>query len=417
MNEDRLRRLLGKVPVPDEERAERRGLAVVRAAFAARQPAAGRPALPRLAAALAALTLFAALALSPAGAAVRDWIGDALTVGVRDAEPALTEIPGGGRLLVSSPQGSWVVQPDGSRRLLGDYPEAAWSPRGLFVVTASGHMLSAVEPDGTVRWSLSTDDSVTDMRWSPSGVRIAYLTAAYRTGSALRVVAGDGSGDALIDGSVAPVAPVWLPRGQHLLAYVDAGDTLRIVNPDTGKTLGSAPASGTAVELDWAHDGSRLLEATTRSLRLRDVTVSKLSARLSLGPPRDVALPPAMTVRAAAFSPDGRSLAVIGQRLERGRRPGHSELYLMSSAGTSRRLLFTGPGLLSTLDWSPDGRRLLIAWPEADQWLFIPAQGRGRVRAIGGISSEFAPGDADSAVFPLIDGWCCAATVGIPRSP
>jgi hypothetical protein len=79
----------------------------------------------------------------------------------------------------------------------------------------------------------------------------------------------------------------------------------------------------------------------------------------------------------------------------------------MSRDGTSQRLLFTAPGLLSSLDWSPDGARLLIAWPDADQWVFIPAEGRGRVRAIGGISREFAPGEPGSAVFPLIDGWCC----------
>lgn len=403
MNENRLRTLLRETPVPDADEVERRGRLLVETAFEQREPRRA-PTLPRLAVIFAAATLLAALLLTPAGAAVRDWINDALTVGVRDAEPALTEIPGGGRLLVSSPEGSWVVQPDGSRRLLGEYPEATWSPRGLFVGAASGHMLSAVEPDGTVRWSLSADALVTDVRWSPSGVRIAY-----RAGAALRVVAGDGTGDTLIDRSVAPVAPVWLPLGPHLLAYVDAGGTLRMVNPDTGETFGSSPASRKAVELDWARDGSRLLEVTPRSLRLHEVTLSKLVVRLNPGPPRRVALPSAATVRTASFSPNGRSLAVLLQLPARGRQPAHSELYLMNPSGTSQRLLFTAPGLLSSLTWSPDGTRLLIAWPDADQWLFIPAAGRsrGRVRAIGGISREFAPGEPGSAVFPLLDGWCC----------
>ncbi|HWM53960.1 MAG TPA: hypothetical protein VNO20_01025 [Solirubrobacterales bacterium] len=404
MNENHLRALLRETPVPGAEEAERRGLAMAERAFAERSPQR-RPALPRLAVAFAAAALLAALLLTPAGASVRDWIGDAFTVGVRDAEPALTEIPGGGRLLVSSPEGSWVVQPDGSRRLLGEYPEAAWSPRGLFVAAVSGHRLTAVEPDGTVRWSLSADALVTDVRWSPSGERIAY-----RTGSALRVVAGDGTDNVLIDRSVAPVAPAWLPLGPHLLAYVDAGGTLRMVNPDTGEAFGSSRASRKAVELDWARDGSRLLEVTPRSLRLHEVTLSKLVVRLNPDPPRRVALPSAATVRTAAFSPDGRSLAVLLQLPARGRQPSHSELYLMNRAGTSQRLLFTAPGLLSSLAWSPDGTRLLIAWPDADQWLFIPAEGRGRgrVRAIGGISGEFSPGTSPGrAIFPLIDGWCC----------
>ncbi len=403
MNENRLRELLRETPAPDAGEAERRGRRLVETAFEQREPRR-QATLPRLAVTFAAATLLAALLLTPAGAAVRDWIDDALTVGVRDAEPALTEIPGGGRLLVSSPEGSWVVQPDGSRRLLGEYPEATWSPRGLFVGTASGHMLSAVEPDGTVRWSLSADAPVTDVRWSPSGERIAY-----RAGSALRVVAGDGTDNVLIDRSVAPVAPAWLPLGPHFITYVDAGGTLRMVNPDTGEAFGSSPASRKAVELDWARDGSRLLEVTPRSLRLHDVMLSKLVVRLNPGPPRRVALPSAATVRTAAFSPDGRSLAVLLQLPARDRQPAHSELYLMNRAGTSQRLLFTAPGLLSSLSWSPDGTRLLIAWPDADQWLFIPAEGRGRgrVRAIGGISGEFAPGSPERAIFPLIDGWCC----------
>ena len=409
MNEDRLRALLLEAPLPDAEEAERPGRRLAEAAFEQRQPhdrRRRRPALPRLALSLVAATLLAALLLTPAGAKVRDWVDEALTVGVDDAEPALTEIPGGGRLLVSTPQGSWVVQPDGSRRLLGAYPEATWSPRGLFVAAVSGRMLSAVEPGGTVRWSLSADAPVTDARWSPSGFRIAYLTTD-RNGSTLRMVAGDGADDAPIDRSVALVAPAWLPLGPHVLAYVDVGSVLRIVNPDTGEALGAASASRDATGLDWASDGSRLLEATPRSLRVREVRVSKLVSRLSLGPASHVALPVGATVRSAAFSPDGRSLAVLIQRPARDRQPTHSELYLMDRDGATQRLLFTAPGLLSSLDWSPDGSRLLIAWPDADQWLFIPAEGRRRVRAIGRISREFAPGESGRAFFPLVDGWCC----------
>jgi hypothetical protein len=56
---------------------------------------------------------------------------------------------------------------------------------------------------------------------------------------------------------------------------------------------------------------------------------------------------------------------------------------------------------------SPDGSRLLIAWPEADQWLFVPADGRSRVRAIGDIAAQFAPGHEATAAFPRVAGWCC----------
>src|SRR4051812_27245126 len=215
MNEDRLRTLLREEPIPSTAEAERRGLTLVERAYAERR-APSRPVLPRLALALAITALLAALLLSPAGAAVRSWIGDVFTAGVRNARPALTEVPGGGRLLVRSSRGPWVVQPDGSRRLLGRYEEASWSPHGLFVAAASGRTLSAIEPGGTPHWSITATGPVSDPRWSPSGFRIAY-----RVGHSLRVIKADGTGDHLL-GPAAPVAPAWFPLGTHLLAYVDA---------------------------------------------------------------------------------------------------------------------------------------------------------------------------------------------------
>lgn len=233
MNEDRLKTLLRETPVPGETEAAQRGLRVVNEAFAEHKPP--RPAvLPRLAVAFALVTLLAALMLSPAGAKVRGWIDDVFTAGVRNAEPALTQLPGGGRLLVHSADGAWVVHGDGSRRLLGRFAEATWSPRGLFVAVTSGRTLSAVDPEGNPRWSISAGAPVSDPRWSPSGVRIAY-----RAGRQLRVIVANGSGDAVLDPLVAPLAPAWSPQGAHLLAYVDSGGKLRLVNTDTRQTLGS----------------------------------------------------------------------------------------------------------------------------------------------------------------------------------
>jgi hypothetical protein len=401
MRETRLRSLLAEVPVPAAEEAERRGLSMVEEAFAQRQPA-GRAVLPRLAVSFAIAALLAALMLTPAGAAMRDWIGDVFTAGVPDAEPGLTEIPGGGGLLVQSPSGPWVVQGDGSRRLLGRYEDATWSPRGLFVAAASGHALSAIAPDGTPRWSLSATGPVSDPRWSPSGFQITY-----RAGSSLHVVAGDGTGDAAIARGVEPLPPAWSPQGLALLAYVASGGELRIADSNRGEVLGSAAALSGIETLEWAVDGSALLEASPAALRLREVTVRKALAGLGIGPPRPVPLPPGATVRAAALSPDGATIAVLLLFGGAGERPPHSEVALIERPRTSLRRLLNVPGPLSDLAWSPDGSRLLVSWRDADQWLFIPTDGRGRVRAIDGIAAEFAPGDPGASSFPQIEGWCC----------
>jgi WD40-like Beta Propeller Repeat len=402
MDERRLKSLLREAPVPGAEEAERRGRAVVAAAFAERSSGerAATPSLPRLALALAVATLLTALLLSPAGAAVRDWVDDVFTAGVPGAEPALTEIPGGGRLLVQSDAGPWVVEADGSRRLLGDYSEATWSPRGLYVGVASGQTLSAVEPNGTPRWSLSANGPVADPRWSPSGFAIAY-----RVGDSLRFTAADGTGDELLARHIRPLPPAWSSRGLPLLAYVDATGALRVANPESGKTVASAAALPAASGLEWAADDSALLEASATTLRLRDVEVGKLIDAARLGPPREVVLPKRTRIVDAALSPDGKAIAVLlslgGPKAPR------SSVVLADAGGGPPRPLLRTPGRLTELGWSPDGSRLLIAWPEADQWLFVPTGGGGRVRAIGDIARQFAPGAEVGAPFPTIAGWCC----------
>jgi hypothetical protein len=399
MSENRLRALLREEPIPGEAEAERRGLDVIEQAYAERRPA-GRPVLPRLAVAIAAAALLAALLLSPAGAAVRNWIDDVFTAGVRNAQPALTEVPGGGRLLVRSSRGPWVVQPDGSRRLLGRYDEASWSPHGLFVAATSGRTLSAIEPGGTPHWSASASAPVSDPRWSPSGFRIAY-----RAGHSLRVIKADGAGGRLL-GSAAPVAPAWFPLGVHLLAYVDAARRLRVIETDTGRTLASVPAALGVTALSWSADGRVLGEVSPHGLWLRRLRLDKLADRVRLGAPRRVPLPADAVLRAAAFAPRGSSIATLLERRAQTSEP-HGEALLVDAGGGPPRRLFAVSGHLNQLAWSPDGSRLLLAWPAADQWLFIPTKGRGHLRAIGNIASVFSPGHRGRAPFPGIEGWCC----------
>ncbi len=71
-------------------------------------------------------------------------------------------------------------------------------------------------------------------------------------------------------------------------------------------------------------------------------------------------------------------------------------------------MLFTGPGRFGDLAWSPSGNRLLIGWPEADQWLFLRPHGAGRLTAVGNIARQFMPGAARPP-FPRSVQWCCRA--------
>jgi hypothetical protein len=340
--------------------------------------------------AVAAAVALLAAAASPPGRAVlgslRDAVGRERVVGVERARPALASLPAPGRLLVSSARGPWIVRADGSKRLLGRYDEASWSPQGLFVVATRDRELVALEPNGAVRWTLDRPRPIANARWAPSGFRIAYLS-----GERLRVVAGDGRGDRLLVARAAPVAPAWRPEAEHVLALVGARGLVRVVAADDGRTLWAAAAPPGTVELEWSTDGRRLLARGRTQAR---VYTAAGELERTIGEP-------GLVLTAAAFLPGSHDLALAGYSALTGR--GSVRLYGAERGG---RPLFAGAGRLDDLAWSPNGRWLLVAWPQADQWVFVGMPEVRRLVAVSGIGRQFSPG-AGSGPFPRVEGWCC----------
>ncbi len=367
---------------PDETGAESRAWEVVRSAYLEReQVAARRRPRWRLAVAPAAGVIIAALALSPAGASVGRFI--TRTLGEQHAAPALFSLPSSGRILVSGPGGTWTAAADGSTRRLGPWSQASWSPHGLFVVVASGDRLAAVDSHGTVRWALARP-AVSDPSWySPSGYRVAYLSAG-----TLRVLAGDGTGDRLLATGVAHVAPAWRPGGAggpYELAYVTARGRVVVRNGDTGRIVWSTAPGPRPFELMWSDNGGRLLVLSRRQARTYAAGGAVTSTMM---------LPAAASD--GALSPDGRSLAlVLGGR------------EVVVGKGGSLRQALAGLGV-TAVSWSPDGRWLLVTWPAANQWVFVHVTGAPRIDAVSRISEQFSSGGAARA-FPQLDGWCCTA--------
>jgi hypothetical protein len=385
-----LRQKLLSVHPPEELEAERRSWNVVRAAWEAREPlpAERRPRRILAAALLAALAALGAFALTPTGGAVGGWIKETV-IGRGDARPALDSLPAPGSLLVSSAQGVWVVRPDGSKRRLGDYRQASWSPRGLFVAATGGHQLVALEPDGDVRWAVSRPQAVTDARWLPgTGFRIAY-----RAEGALRVVGGDGEGDRLVAGRVAPVAPAWRPVEERLLTYVDRSGRIHLVGTDDRRERWRTGPARPARGLEWSQDGKWLLAWSPNLIRVYGAggqldTAIRVPKRTS-------------SVLAATFKPGTRSITYAVFEIKTGK----SSVFVYKRNSIER---FSGVGRLTDLTWSPDRKWLLVSWPSADQWVFLEIPGGvRRIDAVGGITAEFDPGAAGSA-FPVVEGWCCA---------
>jgi hypothetical protein len=373
-----LRQLLVTAPLPNDLGARRRSWTVVRRAYEEREPVRRRPSLrPVLAFAVVAAAV--AAALSPAGEAVVERVREA--IGVERAAPALFRLPAGGRLLVESEQGPWIVHRDGSTRRLGRWREASWSPFGRFVVAARRNELAALERDGDVRWKLMRPD-VRFPRWegSRTDTRIAYLSRLR-----LRVVAGDGKGDrSTCADRVAPVAPAWQPGTQRVLAFVSPRGQVHVYAIDGCRLLLRSPRFAEPRALAWSDDGRRLVLVTAdrvvvfRPGRWRPLAVHRLAG-----------------VMDAAFAPGSRRLALARAKdvlvLDVG--PRHA----------TPRMIFAGTGRFTDVTWSPDGRWVLVAWRDADQWVFVRSTGEGRLEAVSDVAAQF-----ESVRFPRIASWCCA---------
>ena len=192
IEEERIKRELHEHPVPLSEEAEERSWALIRAAFDQedRSPhrARLRSRLTAIAGSLIAAGAILGLVLTPAGATVTDWVQTAVggSGTVTQERPALTHVPSGGRLLVGTAAGQWLVAEDGSRRFLGDFQNATWSPGGLYVGVSDGSNLTALFPG----WNQPTGRSRRPARWR---IRPGRRAAA---GSPIAATAAFGSSTA-----------------------------------------------------------------------------------------------------------------------------------------------------------------------------------------------------------------------------
>jgi hypothetical protein len=379
---DALREALERAPLPDPDGAQARAWALVADAHTARPRATRFGRRGRvLAVTLAALLAAAAVAVA---AQPPHWVRHVLGAGqsaAPHARSSLGPLPAG-RLLVSSSAGTWIVRGDGTRMRLGPWTASTWSPRGLYVAAWRGRSLSAVAPNGRVAWTISARGTVRDAAWSPDGYRIAY-----RRDDALDVIAGDGTGARVFAAPVAPVAPAWRPGAPHTLAWIGARGHVVVADVDTGAVVWRSASTVRGVrELSWSADSHRLLARGAQRIVVLDVHGNRIWR---------VRLPRGARVSGAAWAPRGDRIAVALRTATTTR------VYVTRSALVPRRAVFATTGTLASLAWSPDGRRLLVRWIEADQWLLLsPTRASADVTAIGAISRRFGP-------TPTVQDWCC----------
>jgi hypothetical protein len=365
--------------------AEERTWEVVRRAYADRpvRPSHRRVTNTVLLALTCAALLVAAAVTSPPGRAVFERMRQA--VGVEHAAPAIFSLPSRGDLLVVSEShgGVWLVHDDGLKRRIGSYDDAQWSPHGKFIVATKGNELVALAPDGDVHWTLARP-GVRWPRWEGTDVdtRIAYVD---RDG--LRVVAGDGTGDHGLDRLGGGVPPAWDPGRLHTLAYYSGGAI--VLRRADGKLIWRRKIAVLPAQLVWSSDGRELAVVSPEKIVVLNAAGEQVDAISMLGE----------QLLQAAFEPGTHRLAV-GIR-----RPGRSEVRLVDvDRPGNARLLFAGPGVFGDITWSPDARWLLVAWPTANQWVFLRG---GHVQAVGSIEEQFPRHDRVPPMLQLA-GWCCS---------
>jgi hypothetical protein len=157
-----------------------------------------------------------------------------------------------------------------------------------------------------------------------------------------------------------------------------------LIDADTGRVRWRARRDGRVVGLEWSSNGRRLV---ARRVRGRD----DLAIYTAQGAPYTGFRTPRGIVTAAATRPQDHARAVAIQANDQ------ASLFMPDVGGSA----LSGPGTLTRLVWSPEGGWLLAAWPSADQWVFVRADGK-RIRAVSALSDQFR-----SRAFPRIEGWCC----------
>ena len=247
------------------------------------------------------------------------------------------------------------------------------APRGRRTGASSSsgasRRLAALDRRGSVRWSLLAPRPVTSALWSPSGFRVAY-----RSGQDLRVVAGDGTGDRLLDpGTFRPMA--WRP-GRGARARLPLGRAhrhRRRRHRAAGSPASASPTSRT----------SSPGRPTAAALRQPPPLAGDLRrARAPHRPHLDARPPDRHDLRARPQRHARRGRAARPRRVERGRADGPGRATACCSAPTG-----ASPACASR----PRGRWLLVAWPLADQWVFLRpgATGARRVLAAPGVTRRF----------------------------
>lgn len=291
--------------------------------------------------------------------------------------PSPTPVPRLGKLAYISGGDIWTKRlPDGKARRLtrdGRDLDPVWSPSGRWIAFERSQELWVMRTNGSDKRSLGpvSQGMEPQVAWSPAADRLAYVT-----GGGLTEVSASGSQHCQL---VSPSpragngvqAIAWSPNGQWL-AYEDLQRPgirateqglwrIRVCQGTPKKVyLNKDPMAAQSHLAEWSPDGKYLLywRGIMMSASMSADGGALMEVPVTGGRPRRIV--PGMLEYESflAWSPDGRSLAVIDGG---GRETGDNKQLAVARAPGSIHLLTDARHAAVDPAWSPNGRWIAVS--------------------------------------------------------
>jgi hypothetical protein len=264
------------------------------------------------------------------------------------------------------------------------FEQLTWSPDGqrlAFVATPAGSATGSTEvytidADGTNLVQITQNNVDDDSpAWSPDStllaLRVDAVDPSAPVGSSVVVTPVVGPGVTVLG----PGAnPAWSPDGQQIVMTVAEGGSSRLwlQAPDGEGRRQVAEVSVAPIAPAWSPDGQLLVVSSSSGLVVVDIasgSITPLTAEPGLAPTWSLAA-------AIAFSTTGSAS------------PG---IFVIDSDGSNSRRVLADVAYASILQWSPDGRRLLLGDDTGESLVAVADPGSGNltllVTGVGGFRS------------------------------